>query len=40
MENISLTEAKWDRIQLSNAICMCLEDDLDQMEEKLGELPH
>jgi hypothetical protein len=35
MENIPVTEAKWDATQLSNAPCMCIEDDLDHMERKL-----
>jgi hypothetical protein len=40
MENISLTEAKWDGIQLSNAMHMHLEDKLDQAKTELGQLPH
>jgi hypothetical protein len=38
--SISLTEAKLGETQLFNTVCILLEDDLDQVENKeLGELP-
>jgi len=40
MENISLTEAKWDGTKMSKLAFICLEDDFDQAEKWLGEVSH